>query len=105
MFHTTLSQGKYSTERKSLIEPKCKGQEQSLLEPKCKGQEQSLVEPKCKGQGKFIIGTQVRGTGDTVNPHHRTGLLTIVCILTSPGQKIGYDLENQSIKTGDNTSI
>ena len=51
MFHTTLPQGKHSTQGKSLLEPKCKGQEQSLLEPKCKGQDQViLIESKWKEQ-------------------------------------------------------
>ena len=48
MLHTTLSQGKHSTQEKSLLEPKCKGQEQSIL-----------LDPKCKGQEKYIVRAQV----------------------------------------------
>ena len=57
MVHTTLSQGKYSTQGKGLFEPKCKGQDQDIvIESRRKGQEHSLLsEPKCKGQKQVIV--------------------------------------------------
>ena len=83
MFHTTVSQGKHSKQRKSFSEPRCKGQEQSLLEPKCKGQEQSLLEPKCKGQEKSLLRVQSVRDKDTVRPRSKTGLLIHICMCTN----------------------
>ena len=102
-----MSQGKHSTQRKSLLEPKCKGQEPSLVEPKCKGQEQILLEPKCKGQEqsllepkskgqeqKFIRAQSERdkrycrpGSKDRVtNPY----IYIYVCVLTNSGPQTGH---------------
>ena len=57
MFYTTLSQAKYIAQEreKSLFESKQKGQEQGILfKSKWKGQRKSLLEPKCKGQKKIL---------------------------------------------------
>ena len=80
---------KYCTKEREMFIYQVQGEK---VRKQAKGQESLLLEPKCKG------------TGNTRRTGQRTGLLIIVCILTSPGQKIGYDLENQSNKTGDNTS-
>ena len=64
MFHTTFSQGKYSTQGKGLFEPKCNGQDQDIvIESRRKGQEHSLLsEPNCKGQRYCRLGSKDRVT-------------------------------------------
>ena len=113
MFHTTLSKGKHIAQKKKeryiikvqvkrtgryIIRAQVKGTGTYCIKVQVKRTGRHSIKVQVKRTGRHIIRAQVKGTGKYCKPGSKD---------TNQPRSIdrAYDLENQSHKTGNNTSI
>ena len=115
MFHTTLSKGKHIALRKKeryiiraqvketgkycVIRAQAKGTgKYYVIRAQVKGTGNYCMIVQVKRTGRYIIRAQVKGTGKYCKPTSKDRV-------TNQANRQTTDLENQSHKTGSNTSI
>ena len=60
---------------------------------------------RCKGQERFIESLSEKGQGSIIHPGQRTELIFYMYTNKPRSRDRAYNQRNQSLKTGNNTSI